>query len=328
MLDSVNVGSLLNTFVGELGRETRLLQQLVALRTRTDDVETRESMAPLFAVVDSALARLEDAVGTLRTYHANHSCETATRAKRVKQHHENIAERISAIQEHLPLKLVQTLAQNLKEEGEAKSAGNQAQKRGGEVVPSQSPQEQCTQLNEAELLPVKWPNRDEQNFGNGGSVDTRSANHFSKNMQRRKGPESTKETCHNFPEAELPNAIQGISKDELESIPQYLKGRLTVERIDATISMLNKVMHAKYIFLSRSLRTLNSQETNRWHDMKSIETECPELEGRPFFTDVDIRTEGYSMDSTMKSVLNVLRHVSLLKEVRGKNKIRIFIIVE
>jgi hypothetical protein len=48
---ATDAGSLLNSFLDTLGSETRLLQQLVALRTRPDDAAARNDMAPLFATM-------------------------------------------------------------------------------------------------------------------------------------------------------------------------------------------------------------------------------------------------------------------------------------
>jgi hypothetical protein len=121
--------------------------------------------------------------------------------------------------------------------------------------------------------------------------------------------------------------IRGVMPHELEAAPQYVKGRLTVERVNSVVATLDKVISGKYSLLNRPLRSLSSQDAARWHEITAAESNCPEVEGRPFFTDADIRSEGVAMDSTLKSAINILRHVSILKELRGKNRVRVFVIL-
>jgi hypothetical protein len=102
---SVDVGGLLNTFVIGLERETRLLQRLVALRTRADDSATRERMAPLFSAVDAAITRLEKAASAMVTFQNARTAQAAHIARRVasaRARQERIIFRVQAIRDHLP----------------------------------------------------------------------------------------------------------------------------------------------------------------------------------------------------------------------------------
>lgn len=104
-----------------------------------------------------------------------------------------------------------------------------------------------------------------------------------------------------------------------------MKGRLTVPKIEVVVASLNGVAKAKYGLLNRPYRELNSEEITTYQDFR--ESECAETKGKLFLTDGEIKGFGkVRMDATAKSVINILRHVGSLKEVRGKNKSRIFII--
>lgn len=119
--------------------------------------------------------------------------------------------------------------------------------------------------------------------------------------------------------------IRVVTREELDAAPQYVKGRLTVEKIGTVVGKLNKIVADKYALLGRPYRELSSSEINTWQELK--ESGCSETEGKEFLTDGEIKGFGKCrMDATAKSVINVLRHVGSLKEVRGKNKARIFII--
>lgn len=321
MLQNPNVGDLLNTFVAEIGRETRLLQQLIALRTKPEDAETRESMAPLFATVDSSLSRLEDAVDTLRAYHAKHASDTAARARRLKQRHAIITARITAIQAHLPPDMQQILAQASKTDDHDSAKDRHASQPIREAM-----QENCKPSNEAAQLLHK-----SSRVKNGCQEQPRRRNTTNTKFtpsfdQKQVSSSSTDGSISTSSDGDDAQAIRGVSEEEMAGVPAYLKGRLTAARVNNTVLMLNKVVVARCKFLSRSLKTLNSQETDRWYELKAVEDECGVQDGRSFFTDDDIRKEGFSFDSTVKSVLNVLRHISVLKEVRGKSKLRIFLI--
>ncbi|PXF43359.1 Spindle and kinetochore-associated protein 1 [Gracilariopsis chorda] len=119
--------------------------------------------------------------------------------------------------------------------------------------------------------------------------------------------------------------IRHVSQEELDEAPQYVKGRLNVEKISVVVDKLNEVLDKKYALLNKPFRELSSQEMTKYEDLR--DAFCPEVKGKDFITDNEIKGfGGCRMDATVKSVINILRHVGAMKEVRGKNRSRIFII--
>lgn len=119
--------------------------------------------------------------------------------------------------------------------------------------------------------------------------------------------------------------IRHVSPEELDEAPQYVKGRLNVEKISVVVDKLNEILDKKYALLSKPFRELSSQEMAKYEDLR--DAFCSEVKGKQFITDNEIKGfGGCRMDATVKSVINILRHVGAMKEVRGKNRARIFII--
>lgn len=54
-----------------------------------------------------------------------------------------------------------------------------------------------------------------------------------------------------------------VSAEELSQIPQYLKGRLTTEKVNQIIDKLDSLYREKYTLLSKPLRTLSSAEIDK-----------------------------------------------------------------
>lgn len=120
--------------------------------------------------------------------------------------------------------------------------------------------------------------------------------------------------------------IRRVNDSALKECPQYVKGRLTVERIAVVVDKMNEFIREKYSIASiSSNRKLRGADRDRWAIYKENETK--ETEGTTFITDGELRTYStFKMDATARSTINVLRHLGSIKEVRGKNKARYFII--
>lgn len=118
-----------------------------------------------------------------------------------------------------------------------------------------------------------------------------------------------------------------VTEDELDAAPQYVKGRLTLKKIEDVVEKLNAFVVEKYTLLKQSKRDLNGEERKRWEAFH--ESECPEAKGETFVTDAEIKKlSSVKLNPTANQAINVLRHIGALKEVRGRNKVRIFIIRE
>jgi hypothetical protein len=334
-----DVGALLNDFVAELGRETRLLQQVVTLKTRADDHDARARMAPLFAEVDAAVSRLEANVEALRAFHTVRAAKIAADAARVDAHARVTEARIAAIREHLPDELLHALRRKEAAVSEPLSAtapagatnggaaADGAAGTGGVRAAPKPASEANAALkralaagSDASRAPRTQENRPPSNTAAPASSVGRAGKWW--NALDDRGDSGA-----DFDVGELPH-IPNVTHEEMSIAPSYVKGRLTVGRAAPVVAALNKVLRSKYAFLAQPIRTLTSDEVTRRHDIQAVEAECGEIEGRPFFTDVDCREGDVRFDSVTKSVVNLLRHVGALKEIRGRNRVRIFILVD
>lgn len=116
-----------------------------------------------------------------------------------------------------------------------------------------------------------------------------------------------------------------VSADELSQVPQYLKGRLTTEKVNQIIDKLDALFREKYTLLSKPLRTLSSAEIDRVTDYRNQEVD--QVANSYFLSDQDLKNcSSLKFDTTTKNTLHVLRHLGRLKEVQSKDR-RLYMIV-
>uniref|UniRef100_A0A8B9VR19 SKA complex subunit 1 n=1 Tax=Anas zonorhyncha TaxID=75864 RepID=A0A8B9VR19_9AVES len=63
-----------------------------------------------------------------------------------------------------------------------------------------------------------------------------------------------------------------ITTEEFESIPAYMKGRLTYDQINAVVQDLNKAVVGKYKILHQPLKSMNASVRNLYHRFLGEET--------------------------------------------------------
>eukprot|EP00743_Colponemidia_sp_Colp-15_P005013 GILK01005399.1.p1 GENE.GILK01005399.1~~GILK01005399.1.p1 ORF type:complete len:278 (+),score=53.84 GILK01005399.1:38-835(+) len=107
-----------------------------------------------------------------------------------------------------------------------------------------------------------------------------------------------------------PSAVPQISLltvEELAAVPQYQKGRVSVEKVNACIEELQSIVKAKYRILATPINKQNDEMIKKFKVYKAQETE--ELKSSFFFCETDFRSAGQlRLDATGKCVLNILRH--------------------
>lgn len=326
-----DVGGLLNAFVAELGRETKLLQQIVSLRTRKTDTGSRARMTPLLGDIDAALKRLDANVQVLREYHYARAAVVSADSIRAERHAQASRARIAAIRSQLPKELLSSLLQKetLPAADDAPVPANRPplalvsnHRRGNASVPAQ---------HDSALLRALAAGCDGESGGGrtGTPRENKPAHTTAGGVSQRAKKSDDEGRCasrSNSSDSAMAT-IRSITQADLDCAPSYVRGRLTVERSRSVVTALNKVISSKYEFLSRNAKTLSSDDVTLRQDMQAVEEDCSEISGRLFFTDADCKHYDVRFDAITKSVVNMLRHISVLKEVRGKNKIRVFIVV-
>lgn len=293
-------------------KDVLCLRQLMLVRTRHEDEAARQEMYPLFQSVSESLSKLDRATTSLLQYVNRDRAELA-RLKELQQVTGIQKRRIELIKHQMPDPVAQTLGvQEIVEPDVSVALAKEnappvenAASRPSQTAVSAPLVEKTVSGEKRRLAAGK---KRAKSIGKGEGAGTKEKMIVEKAGQSGDGP-----------------VVRPVSSSELSSAPQYVKGRLTLEKIETVVAKLTEIAQAKYKLLRRPYRDLNSGEITQVQAFR--ENECTETAEKKFITDYEIKGFGeYRMDATVKSVINVLRHVGSLKEVRGKNKVRIYII--
>lgn len=107
-----------------------------------------------------------------------------------------------------------------------------------------------------------------------------------------------------------------ITVPEFDSIPQYMRGRVSYEQLNAAVQSINAAVTAKYKILHQPVKTLNNQSRKLQQRFKEQETK--HTKGQFFVVEEDIREfTQMKVDKRFQGILNMLRHCQRLKELRG-----------
>ncbi|XP_030587997.1 SKA complex subunit 1 [Archocentrus centrarchus] len=146
-------------------------------------------------------------------------------------------------------------------------------------------------------------------------------------MPRKKGPLKGNEPAVKQKEADVQPAEKKSSKSfvremefvtlpEFESIPQYMKGRVTYDQLNAAVDGINTAVTAKYKIIHQSVRALNNHARKLHQRFKDQETK--DTKGQYFVVEDDIREfTQMKVDKRFQGILNMLRHCQRLRELRG-----------
>ncbi|PRP89024.1 spindle and kinetochore-associated protein 1 [Planoprotostelium fungivorum] len=117
-----------------------------------------------------------------------------------------------------------------------------------------------------------------------------------------------------------PPKMSLVTPQELEDTPKYMKGRLTIEKINLSIEELQSFVNSKYKILSTPLAKLTGDPLVKYKAYKDLETK--DTRGVFFFTDNDAwkNTSCVKNDTTGKAILAVLRHLNRVKDMGGTLK--------
>ncbi|XP_051540161.1 spindle and kinetochore-associated protein 1 [Myxocyprinus asiaticus] len=110
--------------------------------------------------------------------------------------------------------------------------------------------------------------------------------------------------------------MEFINVQEFDSIPPYMKGRVTYDQLNAAVQSINTAVMAKYKIVHQSMKTLNNASRALHQRFKDEETK--DTKGHFFIVEQDIlEFAQLKVDKRFRGMLNMLRHCQRLKEVRG-----------
>ncbi|XP_076876465.1 SKA complex subunit 1 [Brachyhypopomus gauderio] len=110
--------------------------------------------------------------------------------------------------------------------------------------------------------------------------------------------------------------MEFITVEEFDTIPQYMKGRLTYDQLNVAVRSINTAVMAKYRILQQPTKSLSN--TARKLHQRFKEQETKETKGQFFVVEEDLRELAQlKLDKRFVGMLNMLRHCQRLKELRG-----------
>ncbi|NXP57004.1 SKA1 protein, partial [Chloropsis cyanopogon] len=141
---------------------------------------------------------------------------------------------------------------------------------------------------------------------------------------KHKGQTKTPETkCEKKPAKEKKSIKEAalITTEEFESVPAYMKGRITYDQINAALQEMNKAVVGKYKILYQPLKSMSAPVRNLYH--RFIEEETKDTKGLFFVVEDDIKEfTQLKVDKRFHTILSILRHCQRVKEIRGSGLIR------
>lgn len=143
---------------------------------------------------------------------------------------------------------------------------------------------------------------------------------------------NSKKVTVTFGSNEIVDAIEHISPHEFDGLPKYLKGRLTVAKVNNLVDDFNRFILEKYTLLARANPAkLSLEQRQRFMEWKTAETD--ETVGKFFITESDLKTKsatgvnfGFKFDQVTRNILTILRQVGRIKEHRSSGGIIRYII--
>lgn len=316
-------------------KDVHTLRELLLLRTRSDDSAARDAMAPTLNDLSTTVSQLEEAMATVRIHVASEQAQLA----KLRAFRERVAkqkQRIALIEAHMPKEAAETLGFGSSGKENDVQTVNILTPDFADSPRDSRDEEECDEM--IDTIPVA--SKPGKSFERPSKSSV-----FSPEKRPAVTPATTKKVAdgRSRPRSKSAKAraaaaaaaeeieqdvgpiVRAATSQELADAPQYVKGRLTLEKVEAVAKKLTEIAERKYALLARPKGTLSTTDHNVCDDFR--EAECDETDGMKFLTDAEIKGFGkYRLDSTAKSVINVLRHIGSLKEIRGKNRCRVFII--
>lgn len=110
--------------------------------------------------------------------------------------------------------------------------------------------------------------------------------------------------------------MEFITVQEFSSIPQYMKGRVTYDQLNAAVKSINATVTGKYKILQQPIKSLSNAARKLHQRFKDQETK--DTKGQFFVVEEDLRDLAQlKVDKRFVGMLNMLRHCQRLKELRG-----------
>ncbi|NWU34045.1 SKA1 protein, partial [Hylia prasina] len=127
--------------------------------------------------------------------------------------------------------------------------------------------------------------------------------------------------CATKPETKVIKEAALITTEEFQSLPMYLKGRITHDQINAVVQHLNKAVVDKYKIMYQPLKSMSVTVRNLYS--RFMDEETKDTKGVFFIVEADIKQfTQLKLDKRFHRILSILRHCQRLREIRTSGLIR------
>ncbi|KAL2337558.1 hypothetical protein Fmac_012004 [Flemingia macrophylla] len=106
-----------------------------------------------------------------------------------------------------------------------------------------------------------------------------------------------------------------VNGSELDSLSAYMRGRLTLEKVNAAINDMASYAEANAQLIVAPKKKLAENLWEKALEIRDIAT-MEGIKGKHFFLEVDIKGPSLKLDNTGKAILTVLRHLGRINETR------------
>ncbi|KAI3719210.1 hypothetical protein L6452_20105 [Arctium lappa] len=106
-----------------------------------------------------------------------------------------------------------------------------------------------------------------------------------------------------------------ITANELDSLSSYMRGRLTLDKVNAAISDMAAYAEANAQLITAPRKKLTESTLEKALEIREIGM-AEAVKGKHFFLETDVKGPTLKLDNTGKAILTVLRHLGRLSESR------------
>ncbi|XP_050387331.1 spindle and kinetochore-associated protein 1 homolog [Argentina anserina] len=106
-----------------------------------------------------------------------------------------------------------------------------------------------------------------------------------------------------------------LSAEELDSLSSYMRGRLTLEKINAAINDMATYAEANYQLIAAPKKNVAGDRWEKALEIRDIGMH-EAVKGKHFFLETDMKGPSLKLDNTGKAILTVLRHLGRVSESR------------
>ncbi|XP_006290471.2 spindle and kinetochore-associated protein 1 homolog [Capsella rubella] len=112
-----------------------------------------------------------------------------------------------------------------------------------------------------------------------------------------------------------------ITVEELNSLSSYMRGRLTLEKVNAAINDMASYAEANAHLIAAPKQKVYQNLWEKALKLRDIVT-AQAVKGKHFFLETDMKGPSLKLDNTGKAILTVLRHLGRISETRiGQNRV-------